>query len=509
MKTNIIIVGACLLVLGCLAGCDDYKRKNIEHNATTNKPSLDIWVGETFQLTANPSELGFVWTSSDSDVASVDGSGLVTAKARGTAVITAQAGDVVCSVPVTSRVRIPLRDFRLDVSSLEMLIGVKREIKIYTEPIDANDMDVYWRSSNSKVVEVDQDNVLMTKGEGEAVVECIINGITRTVDVLASKSLPCKSHVLSAAVPCNIMAWNFDLGGEGAAYHDSDSRSEFGHGYRASIGDANCWVDVEGTAGNGADGDPRNIGEIHPDEWLVYTVNVQDAGDYLAYVQMSAGSAGSRYHIEVDDVDVTGSVTMPGSSGWTTWWHTLCPTPISLAAGRHKIKFYMETDGFNLRSLRFMLNDPRKDIYPMEFIGSPTRMTVTYGDNFTTLKATANDPFISSTQLGRPLSDGTKRVFLTFEYKNNQSTVDTQFFYAVNGGAQGSKSSAANIQMPQVSDWTRFEFDLSTAINSFGWGVNNSGGREPAEHFLRFDPIMNSTTYEISVKNVQVEIFLE
>ena len=65
---------------------------------TLNKTSTSLYVGDTETLTATvePSDAtnrAVTWTSSDSTVATVDQNGLVTALARGTAVITATAAD--------------------------------------------------------------------------------------------------------------------------------------------------------------------------------------------------------------------------------------------------------------------------------------------------------------------------------------------------------------------------------------------------------------------------------
>lgn len=149
-----------------------------------------------------------------------------------------------------------------------------------------------------------------------------------------------------------------------------------------------------------------------------------------------------------------------------------------------------------------------KDITPLSFTGAAgTFSGMTFLDNGGeyTLVSTGNDPNINTTKLGRILPSGEKRVF-TFEYKSNRAVANAQIFYAVNGGADGAKSTPANLVLAQATNWTRFEFDLSTAINSFGFGVNSSGGQAPANHFLRFDPT-SSTGYQITIRNMQIEVF--
>ena len=132
------------------------------------------------------------------------------------------------------------------------------------------------------------------------------------------------------------------------------------------------------------------------------------------------------------------------------------------------------------------------------------RMTVTQESDFTILRTDGNDPFVSTTVLGRTLLTG--RTILAMEYKSNKTVTNAQFFYCVNGGAAGGVSSAQNITVPEASDWTWFEFDLSEAISRWGFGVNNSGGRPPTEHFLRYDPVADGAGYEISIRKFQIEV---
>jgi hypothetical protein len=145
-----------------------------------------------------------------------------------------------------------------------------------------------------------------------------------------------------------------------------------------------------------------------------------------------------------------------------------------------------------------------KDIYPLD-ITPENNMTITQGDGFVTLTATGPDPSVNTTTLGRPLSVGTHRL-VSFEYKSPMSVNDGEFFYCVAGFPQGGVESGWNIPIPAASEWTRFEYDLTTAINTWGFGVNSDGGVAPENHFFRFDPT-NGATYEMSIRNFQVEVF--
>ena len=65
-------------------------------------------------------------------------------------------------------------------------------------------------------------------------------------------------------VPGSIQAEDFDIGGEGVAYHDTDAVNSGGV-YRST------GVDVQAT---GDSGGGYNVGWVKAGEWLTYTVNV-------------------------------------------------------------------------------------------------------------------------------------------------------------------------------------------------------------------------------------------
>lgn len=58
-------------------------------------------------------------------------------------------------------------------------------------------------------------------------------------------------------------------------------------------------------------------------------------------------NTGKTYRLEVDGVNVTGSVTVPQTGGWQSWT-TVTTEPVTLTAGRHILTFVTESNGFNL-----------------------------------------------------------------------------------------------------------------------------------------------------------------
>ncbi|MDD5687376.1 MAG: discoidin domain-containing protein [Elusimicrobia bacterium] len=138
----------------------------------------------------------------------------------------------------------------------------------------------------------------------------------------------------SSVQDIKIEAEDFDKGGEGVGYHDKEARN-LGDQYRTDEG-----VDVEANTTAGG----YDVGWAFAGEWLKYTVDIKTAGTYTMQVQAGAGGKGGVFHIELDDVDKTGPITVPDTGGWQTW-QTITKTGVSLSAGKHIMKLVMDTNG--------------------------------------------------------------------------------------------------------------------------------------------------------------------
>jgi hypothetical protein len=116
-----------------------------------------------------------------------------------------------------------------------------------------------------------------------------------------------------------IEAENYDFGGEGVAYHDSDT-DNVGAEYR--IFDA---VDIEARDAGG-----YHVGYVEPGEWIEYTVDVADSGLYNVAFELASLDGGGRIHILVGLVG-TDRLIVPTTNSWQTT--TTLNTEIELAAG--------------------------------------------------------------------------------------------------------------------------------------------------------------------------------
>jgi len=141
-------------------------------------------------------------------------------------------------------------------------------------------------------------------------------------------------------LPGTIQAENFDNGGQNVAYYDTGSGNSGGQ-YRSTD------VDIETTSDTGGG---YNVGYIDTGEWLEYTVNVANAGDYDFYVRVASPNGGSSFKILLDGVDKTGTRGFASTGGWQAWTTIIVPARY-LSAGQHILQFNVVSGGFNFNKI--------------------------------------------------------------------------------------------------------------------------------------------------------------
>ena len=136
-------------------------------------------------------------------------------------------------------------------------------------------------------------------------------------------------------IPGVVEAEHFDEGPAGVAYFDVDDKNQ-GADYREPTG-----VDIEARpdASN-----KHGIGWIREKEWLIYTVEVKEAGEYVLEIPVASNKPGGTFHIQFDGEKVTGPITIPDTGGWDKL-ETLTVKDVTLEAGLQRMKLMMDKDG--------------------------------------------------------------------------------------------------------------------------------------------------------------------
>jgi len=331
-----------------LGGCDKFDRTEVVPEIYVNKSAINGFIGEEVQLTASPTDgsYSFEWTSEDPAVATVTNNGLVKLLTEGSTIIVLNAGEIKQRVAVSSLIRIPVVDVTLSNASVELTPQAKKVITFKFLPDNANDIPkAVWSSENDNVATVSDIGEITGVSEGVTSIVYTAGAIIKKVKVTVSYTSPFNGpHILQAGPPLLLMAADFDFGGLGRAFQDDAGNNVGNDNYRRGKGDSNsAAVEVEG--------DGSNIGYMGNGEWYQYTVTVKEAGTYKLEVSLSAAGV-SKYRVEVDNVNVTGSIDLASNGSWSSWiFHR--PITLNLAEGNRKIKFVVEQANFNLRALRF------------------------------------------------------------------------------------------------------------------------------------------------------------
>ena len=139
-----------------------------------DEDEIELKAGETYQLKPyiSPSDATnkkLKYTSSDTKVAEVSASGLVTAKSEGEAKIRAAATDgsdeyAVCYVTVTGKAKVT--GITLDRTSAEVKRGEKLTLNATVSPSYASNKKVVWKSANTKIATVDGNGSVTAKAPG-------------------------------------------------------------------------------------------------------------------------------------------------------------------------------------------------------------------------------------------------------------------------------------------------------------------------------------------------------
>lgn len=162
-----------------IAWIDDVSLKEVIDNMTITNSSVSLSKGSTLSLTPTftPSAATSTvdWTSSDSNIASVDSNGVVTAVDIGKATITGTSTidaskTVYCDINV---VGVLVDNVALNKTSVSLNVGDKDTLQPIITPSNASDQTVKWSSDNPSVAFVDDNGMITGVKPGKAKITAV------------------------------------------------------------------------------------------------------------------------------------------------------------------------------------------------------------------------------------------------------------------------------------------------------------------------------------------------
>ena len=231
--------------------------------------------------------------------------------------------------------------------------GKDKEVTVKVQGADVQTFHVYTTSEakNAK----DEGEVEVKNGEvtikmesgGSNFKDCIVTlvGVGTPADPVPREPFGGKIVEL----PGKIEAENFDIPGTGKenkTYNENDSddhgaETNGGKSYREGTG-----VDIYKKATGYV------VGYNQEGEWLEYTVNVKEAGDYTFFAAVASANETSSFNMTIDGNELTGDIAVPKNAGEENYDdYNKVQKNVTLTAGQHILRFtvvgsWMDVDYF-------------------------------------------------------------------------------------------------------------------------------------------------------------------
>jgi len=159
-------------------------------------------------------------------------------------------------------------------------------------------------------------------------------------------------------IPGVLYASDYDLGVMNYAYSDSDYAT-----YHINTDNFQAWnqgwqyrndgVDIENS--NDTDGNGYQVGFTSEDEWLIFTVEIQESGFYNMVTRYASTSSGI-FSMELDGIPIADNIILYNTGSYSNFVNKLTQG-IFLPQGTFKLKMKMVTGGYNLSTVNFDISD--------------------------------------------------------------------------------------------------------------------------------------------------------
>ena len=159
-------------------------------------------------------------------------------------------------------------------------------------------------------------------------------------------------------IPGILYASDYDLGAMNYAYSDSDYAT-----YHINTDNFQAWnqgwqyrndgVDIENSSDT--DGNGFQVGFTSEDEWLIFSVEIQESGFYNVVTRYASTSSGI-FSMELDGIPIVDNIILYNTGSYSNFVNKLTQG-IYLPEGTFKLKMKMVTGGYNLSTVNFDISE--------------------------------------------------------------------------------------------------------------------------------------------------------
>jgi endoglucanase len=210
----------------------------------------------------------------------------------------------------------------------------------------------YWSGKGPKPSPAEAQVILdqwlsNLKLENNIIHHDVIDAMFRQVQSADSK--PFKANAITNST--TLLAADFDMGRQRSAYYDKDTASyqytpgvntigNKGRNYR------NDGVDIK------ADATGPYVMSIEDGEWLQYTINVKQSGNYTITFNVASDSGSGQLSLTNNGTALVKTQAIPNTGGMDKW-STIAFKNIVLKAGVNKLRVDADKGGWNFRGMMF------------------------------------------------------------------------------------------------------------------------------------------------------------
>lgn len=214
-------------------------------------------------------------------------------------------------------------------------------------------------------VDVKNGSVTITMESGATNKDCIVTLVGEIGDVVKTPREPFGGKAVE--LPGKIEAENFDIPGTGKenkTYNENDADDHGETNYREGTG-----VDIYKKATG------YIVGYNQEGEWLEYTVNVKEAGDYTFFAAVASANATSGFQMSLDGENITEAIAVPKNDGEENYDdYNKVSANVTLPAGEHILRFTVTGSWMDVDYFTFVKG---KDATDPEPIGGDPMFTAT------------------------------------------------------------------------------------------------------------------------------------
>ena len=205
---------------------------------------------DTLHLSVAPANFTdeVTWKSTDTNIATIEDTGVVTAKAIGTATVKVTVGDISASCKIT--VTQPVTSISLNETSLSLEAWDTEKLTASVSPSTAENKAVVWSTSDARIASVDDTGLVAAHTKGTAIITATAqdgSGVSRSCTVTVINNGYLCSTVAELESPHNYPVncsdfWLYTKEGAKSLYITFDLKTEVEEGF-----DYLCLYDGKGT----------------------------------------------------------------------------------------------------------------------------------------------------------------------------------------------------------------------------------------------------------------------